>query len=159
MQGQSKPQCLSSSQGWPPKDVRNNGEAVVEACRERPPSVLSHVYCGLQDPACTSYSQALLYYKGYHAIQTHRIAHALWMRGQKVMAVALQSRMSEVGAQQGQGSSRQQSSSSSRRQGLGSTRGHVGAIVPQRAGDNSQQSGTCFVSTQVAWPGQLAASL
>lgn len=50
-----------------------------------------------QDPACTSYSQALLYYKGYHAIQTQRIAHALWMRGQKVMAVALQSRMSEVG--------------------------------------------------------------
>lgn len=49
-----------------------------------------------QDPACTSYSQALLYYKGYHAIQTHRIAHALWARGQKVMAVALQSRMSEV---------------------------------------------------------------
>jgi Serine acetyltransferase, N-terminal len=50
----------------------------------------------LQDPACTSYSQALLYYKGYHAIQTHRIAHALWARGQRVMAVALQSRMSEV---------------------------------------------------------------
>jgi serine O-acetyltransferase len=50
----------------------------------------------LQDPASTSYSQALLYYKGYHAIQTHRIAHALWNRGQKVMAVALQSRMSEV---------------------------------------------------------------
>jgi serine O-acetyltransferase len=50
----------------------------------------------LQDPACITYSQALLYYKGYHAIQTHRIAHALWSRGQKVMAVALQSRMSEV---------------------------------------------------------------
>jgi serine O-acetyltransferase len=53
--------------------------------------------CAFQDPACTSYSQALLYYKGYHAIQTHRIAHALWCRGQKVMAVALQSRVSEVG--------------------------------------------------------------
>ena len=50
----------------------------------------------LQDPACTSYSQALLYYKGFHAIQTHRIAHALWKRGQRVMAMALQSRMSEV---------------------------------------------------------------
>ncbi len=49
-----------------------------------------------QDPACASYSQALLYYKGFHAIQTHRIAHALWCRGQRVMAVALQSRMSEV---------------------------------------------------------------
>jgi serine O-acetyltransferase len=49
-----------------------------------------------QDPACRSYSQALLYYKGYHALQTHRIAHALWNRGQRVMAVALQSRVSEV---------------------------------------------------------------
>ncbi len=57
--------------------------ADVEACRER-------------DPACCSYSQALLYYKGFHAIQTHRIAHELWCRGQKVMALALQSRMSEV---------------------------------------------------------------
>ncbi|WIA19690.1 hypothetical protein OEZ85_005618 [Tetradesmus obliquus] len=64
-------------------DVRQGALADVEACRER-------------DPACTSYSQALLYYKGYHAIQTHRIAHALWTRGQKVMAVALQSRVSEV---------------------------------------------------------------
>eukprot|EP00882_Tetradesmus_deserticola_P010711 GHRQ01011312.1.p1 GENE.GHRQ01011312.1~~GHRQ01011312.1.p1 ORF type:complete len:254 (+),score=69.90 GHRQ01011312.1:682-1443(+) len=64
-------------------DVRQGALADVEACRER-------------DPACTSYSQALLYYKGYHAIQTHRIAHALWSRGQKFMAVALQSRVSEV---------------------------------------------------------------
>ena len=34
--------------------------------------------------------------QGYHALQTHRIAHALWNRGQRVMAVALQSRVSEV---------------------------------------------------------------
>ncbi len=50
----------------------------------------------MQDPSCLSYSQALLYSKGYHAIQTHRVAHTLWRRGQRVMAVALQSRMSEV---------------------------------------------------------------
>jgi hypothetical protein len=51
---------------------------------------------GLQDPSCGSYSQALLYYKGFHAIQTHRIGHCLWHRGQKVMALMLQSRISEV---------------------------------------------------------------
>lgn len=64
-------------------EVREGALADVEACRER-------------DPACRSYSQALLYYKGYHALQTHRIAHALWTRGQRVMAMALQSRVSEV---------------------------------------------------------------
>jgi serine acetyltransferase len=50
----------------------------------------------LQDPACRGYSQALLYYKGYHALQTQRIAHALWNRGQQVMARLLHSRISEV---------------------------------------------------------------
>ncbi|KAL4423886.1 hypothetical protein ABPG75_001187 [Micractinium tetrahymenae] len=49
-----------------------------------------------RDPACMSYSQALLHFKGFHAIETHRIAHELWTRGRKVMACALQSRMSEV---------------------------------------------------------------
>eukprot|EP00775_Hariotina_reticulata_P012556 gene12556-biopygen14445 len=71
-------------------DVREGALADVEACRDR-------------DPACITYSQALLYYKGYHAIQTHRIAHALWCRGQKVMAVALQSRMSEASSSSSSG--------------------------------------------------------
>lgn len=58
---------------------------------------MSHSPVCLQDSACcTTYSQALLYHKGYHAIQTHRIAHTLWCRGQKVMAVALQRLMNEV---------------------------------------------------------------
>lgn len=50
----------------------------------------------MQDPACLSYSQALLYFKGYHAIQLHRFAHALWESGRHVMALLLQSRLSEV---------------------------------------------------------------
>jgi len=64
-------------------DMRCGALADVEAIRER-------------DPACLSMVQALLYYKGYHAIQAQRIAHSLWGRGQRVMALALQSRMSEV---------------------------------------------------------------
>ncbi|OAE33060.1 hypothetical protein AXG93_1913s1620 [Marchantia polymorpha subsp. ruderalis] len=34
--------------------------------------------------------------QGYHAIQAYRVAHALWNRGQKVLALALQARISEV---------------------------------------------------------------
>ncbi|XP_020217385.1 serine acetyltransferase 2 isoform X2 [Cajanus cajan] len=49
-----------------------------------------------RDPACLSYCSAVLYMKGYHALQVHRIAHALWHQGRKVLALALQSRVSEV---------------------------------------------------------------
>jgi hypothetical protein len=37
-----------------------------------------------QDPACITYSAALLYFKGYHAIQTHRVANILWHNNRKV---------------------------------------------------------------------------
>ncbi|KAJ8625673.1 hypothetical protein MRB53_034203 [Persea americana] len=49
-----------------------------------------------RDPSCMSYSWTLLYFKGYHALQSYRIAHALWNQGHKVLALALQSRISEV---------------------------------------------------------------
>jgi len=49
-----------------------------------------------RDPACTGFASAFLHFKGYHAIQAHRVSHALWLRGQRVMARALQSRCAEV---------------------------------------------------------------
>ncbi|PRW44585.1 serine O-acetyltransferase [Chlorella sorokiniana] len=49
-----------------------------------------------RDPATTSYSHALLHYKGFHAVEAHRIANDLWTRGERAIASALQSRMSEV---------------------------------------------------------------
>jgi serine O-acetyltransferase len=49
-----------------------------------------------RDPACTGFAAAFLHFKGYHAIQAQRVAHALWGRGQRVMARALQSRSAEV---------------------------------------------------------------
>lgn len=52
--------------------------------------------CKDRDPSCLSYCSALLYLKGYHSLQTHRVAHALWKQGRKVLALALQSRVSEV---------------------------------------------------------------
>ena len=49
-----------------------------------------------RDPACDRYLMPVLYFKGFHAIQTHRLAHWLWSRGRKDFALYLQSRSSSV---------------------------------------------------------------
>jgi serine O-acetyltransferase len=49
-----------------------------------------------RDPACERLIEPLLYFKGYHAIQTHRLAHMLWRGGRSDFALYLQSRSSEV---------------------------------------------------------------
>ncbi|WP_182085081.1 serine O-acetyltransferase [Aureimonas sp. ME7] len=49
-----------------------------------------------RDPACERYIEPLLYFKGFHAIQTHRLAHWLWHGGRKDFALYLQSRSSSV---------------------------------------------------------------
>ncbi len=49
-----------------------------------------------RDPACTRYLQPVLYFKGFHAIQTHRLAHWLWAQGRYDFALYLQSRSSSV---------------------------------------------------------------
>ena len=49
-----------------------------------------------RDPACHRFIDALLYFKGFHAIQTHRFAHALYNTGRKDFAFYLQSQASRV---------------------------------------------------------------
>ena len=49
-----------------------------------------------RDPAAHRYIEPLLYFKGFHAIQTHRLAHWLWNKGRKDFALYLQSRSSAV---------------------------------------------------------------
>ena len=49
-----------------------------------------------RDAACDAYSLPLLYYKGFHAIQAHRINHWLWQQGRRTLAYFLQNRASEV---------------------------------------------------------------
>lgn len=49
-----------------------------------------------RDPACMRFIEPLLYFKGFHAIQTHRLAHAMWKAGRTDFALWLQSRSSEV---------------------------------------------------------------
>jgi serine O-acetyltransferase len=49
-----------------------------------------------RDPACTRLIEPLLYFKGFHALQTHRLAHALLKQGRRDFALYLQSRASAV---------------------------------------------------------------
>lgn len=63
-----------------------------------------------RDPACHSLLQPHLYYKGFQAVQAHRVAHWLWHQGRRDMAWLFQMRGSEMfgvdihpGARLGQG--------------------------------------------------------
>jgi serine O-acetyltransferase len=49
-----------------------------------------------RDPACTSHLDPLLWFKGYHALQTSRVAHWLWLQGRQTLAHFLQSRASAL---------------------------------------------------------------
>jgi serine O-acetyltransferase len=49
-----------------------------------------------RDPACTRFIEPVLYFKGFHAIQSHRLAHWLWNDDHADLALYLQSRASEV---------------------------------------------------------------
>ncbi|MBW2279890.1 MAG: serine O-acetyltransferase [Deltaproteobacteria bacterium] len=49
-----------------------------------------------RDPACTGLSEPLLYFKGFHAIQSYRVGHWLWGQGRQALALHLQNRISEV---------------------------------------------------------------
>ena len=65
------------------KSITDAVQADIRACYER-------------DPACDQYTLPLLYFKGFHAIQAHRINHCLWQNGRKTLAYFLQNRASEV---------------------------------------------------------------
>jgi len=49
-----------------------------------------------RDPACVGFSHCLLNYKGFLAIQAHRVAHVLWAQQRRPLALALQSRVADV---------------------------------------------------------------
>jgi serine O-acetyltransferase len=51
---------------------------------------------GDRDPAAKRFSEPFLYFKGFHALQTHRVAHWLWHQGREALALFLQNRTSEV---------------------------------------------------------------
>src|SRR3954471_4204440 len=49
-----------------------------------------------RDPACHSYLDAFLFYKGFHALESFRVSHWLWNKGRKAMALFMQSRISQL---------------------------------------------------------------
>ncbi len=49
-----------------------------------------------RDPACNEYLMPFLYFKGFHAIQTQRIAHFCWNKGRETLALFLQARSVSV---------------------------------------------------------------
>jgi serine O-acetyltransferase len=49
-----------------------------------------------RDPACDRYVEPILYFKGFHAIETQRLSNWLWRQGRRDFALYLQSRASEI---------------------------------------------------------------
>jgi serine O-acetyltransferase len=49
-----------------------------------------------RDPACDRYLEPLLYFKGFHAIETQRLSNWLWRHGRRDFALYLQARASEI---------------------------------------------------------------
>jgi serine O-acetyltransferase len=49
-----------------------------------------------RDPACSRYIEPLLYFKGFHALVTHRFAHELLKQGRRDFALYLQSQASRI---------------------------------------------------------------
>ena len=49
-----------------------------------------------RDPACHSFADAFLYYKGCQALEGYRVSHWLWREGRTSMALFFQSRISQI---------------------------------------------------------------
>lgn len=49
-----------------------------------------------RDAACPDFVTPFLFFKGYHAVQAHRVAHWLWQQGRRHLSLHLQSRASEL---------------------------------------------------------------
>lgn len=71
-----------------------------EALREDP-SIMKAVEADLlatkqRDPAVRGYTDILLYFKGFQALQAYRVAHWLWQQQRENLALYLQSLISEI---------------------------------------------------------------
>ena len=64
-------------------------------------TIIDSVACDLEayftrDPACDEYSMPFLFFKGFHALQAHRLSHWLWQQQRYDLALFLQNRISVV---------------------------------------------------------------
>jgi len=63
------------------------------------PAILDAVRADLcavvdRDSACCELYIPFLYYKGFHALEAHRVSHWLWQQGRRSLALLIQNRMS-----------------------------------------------------------------
>ena len=68
---------------------------VIEQALETDPAISKAMRCDLcavreRDSACNSYLTPFLYFKGFHALQIHRVAHWLWQQNRQNLALFLQ---------------------------------------------------------------------
>ena len=85
-------------------DAELGAMSVREVCRDAfdaDPSIVAAAAADLQavaerDPAIKTLLQPFLYFKGFQALQGHRVAHWLWGQGRDALAFHFQSRMSEL---------------------------------------------------------------
>ena len=73
-------------------------EVMLEAFKSDP-GILEKVRADLcavmeRDSACHELYIPFLYFKGFHALETYRVAHWLWQRGRESLALFFQNRMS-----------------------------------------------------------------
>lgn len=88
---------------------------IIDTVMKEDPSIIAAARRDLcafysRDAACEHFSTPFLYFKGFHALQTHRIAHSLWQARRHSLALLIQNRKSAVfgvdihpGAQLGSG--------------------------------------------------------
>ena len=72
------------------KDVTDYDPDIADGARADITAVLE------RDPACPGYLAPFLYFKGFQAITSYRIAHRLWLDGRQDVALYLQSIISQV---------------------------------------------------------------
>lgn len=72
---------------------------VIQEATDDDPSILRAAEIDMlatysRDPACVDLSTPFLFFKGYHALQAHRIAHWLWNQGRRTLAQFFQNQIS-----------------------------------------------------------------
>ncbi len=72
---------------------------VIQRALDEDPCIASTIRADLlavedRDSACNELSIPFLYFKGFHALQTHRVAHWLWNKGRHSLALFFQNRSS-----------------------------------------------------------------
>jgi serine O-acetyltransferase len=76
-------------------------QALLDHCWKESPEIGRAIRADLQairdrDPASRGFLTPFLYFKGFHALESYRVANWYWKQGRQLLAVHLQSRISEV---------------------------------------------------------------